>query len=91
MKVGECWCNEREPAFWLWDENHEPVIGIDGENAMLRVRISPGQGRVGLPIEYELFGISEQLPPLSIHHLQGCPFCGRKLANEEPRCPEGLG
>ncbi len=72
MKVGECWCNEREPAFWLWDKNHEPVIGIDGENEMMRVRVSQGQGRVGLPIEY-------------------CPFCGRKLANEEPRCPEGLG
>ena len=72
MKQGECWCNEKEVQYWLWDGDHVPVIGIDGENAMLRVRISPKQGRVGLPITF-------------------CPFCGRQLADDEPRCPENLG
>ena len=71
MKQGKCWCDEKETVYWLWDAEHEPVIGINGENAMLRVRVSPDQGRVGLPISY-------------------CPFCGRQLEEDIPRCPEGL-
>ena len=52
MKQGECWCNDGKVVDWLWDKDKEPVIGIDGDNAMLRVRISKEQGRVGLPIDF---------------------------------------
>lgn len=68
MKVGECWCNEKEPVGILWDSDHELIFGFDGPNAMLKFRASPLQGRIGLPIEF-------------------CPYCGRRLANGEPRCP----
>ncbi len=56
MKQGECWCNESENeekiVYWLWDKDHQSVLGIDGKNAMLAVRISPEQGYVGLPISF---------------------------------------
>lgn len=57
MKQGECWCNENDAAYWLRDADHKSVIGLDGAEAMLRVRISPDQGRAGLPITcYPLCG-----------------------------------
>ena len=52
MKQGECWCNSKDVEWYLWDEDHQEVLGLDGKNAMLRVRISPKQGRVGIPIDF---------------------------------------
>lgn len=52
MKMGECWCNSEKVEWYLWDKNHEEVLGLDGANAMLRIRISPEQGRIGIPIEF---------------------------------------
>ena len=69
MKQGECWCNEKRPVGILWDQSKELVYALDGPNAMLRVRISKEQGRIGIPIDF-------------------CPYCGRRLADESPRCPE---
>lgn len=72
MEQWKCWCNSEEVEWYLWDEDHEEVLGLDGKNAMLRVRISKKQGRIGIPIDF-------------------CPYCGRRLADGTPRCPERSG
>ena len=52
MKQGECWCDEGKVVNYLWVKEDDPIIGIDGKEALLWVRISKEHGRVGLPIEF---------------------------------------
>ena len=52
MNKETCWCKSKDVEWYLWDKDHERVLGLDGPNAMLRVRISPEQGVVGIPIDF---------------------------------------
>ena len=49
---GSCFCQRKGGEWLTWDKDHEPVLGFDGEDACIMVRVSPEQGIVGYPVEY---------------------------------------
>ena len=47
-----CFCEEKKGIYVLFDKKFQPVFGINGEDAYLKIRISKEQGYTGLSINY---------------------------------------
>jgi len=47
-----CFCEEKKGIYVLFDKEFQPVFGINGEDAYMKIRISKEQGYTGLSINY---------------------------------------
>ena len=54
-KTTRCFCEtnlEDDDDFFVFDADGDPILGIDGKNGAIAVRINKEGGMIGIPIDY---------------------------------------